>query len=980
MKKALALILVLVMLCATLVPVVSAATPVTINLQELFADNGYASTYVGKALSKTDAKPDQDGVIEDGEYQKEYVVSKDGSKDTYRSGSNGAIDLRNDYKEYVSHDDQWIYFAVDFQSCVKSTTNFYWNLSFIDSFEFDYVGGTAANTAFTQNGRGIKEGWLFGTKIDTTSQNLSNAVPSTKTAPVENTDYVLATSKENLGESKWAGYYDFRCIHEIKISKAWYAAQVGVATEDVRELAWFTYAEAINGGASSYTQIAHLPSTNVLSALETEGGAAYTGTASNTSTNSDKVLPRFFILDDEPEAPDDRLDLKAIYDSNGYASTYVGKALADGDAKPVQNGIIGTNEYQKMRVVSKDGSSSIRKGAAAPLLADYKEYISHDDKWIYVAFDFIAGASTITQFNYYLSFIDSFKFNYYGGDAVNTAFQQNGIGINAAWHLNAVSTQTNAPVKYGETGLTVNATGVEHSTDFDIAGTNAADTTTHAKALAHQVYEIKISKDWYAAKVGLANASEVKNVAWYTSMAQINTSTSSWTYVGHVVSDADRAALKSATGLDYTGDSTATTTDIDGILPHFFILDEPGTDWEQFAGDNNLTVNVKPVTEVPVIDGVIGATEYPSTRTINVADLYNYNAAEVQGTEVVEYFGHDAEYIYYAAQFTQTRAGARAYYLQFKPDNTFDVFNEHYSNRIQYNSRYSEDEDGNNTSYVNNITVNGGTWATPVNDKDIFFYAEKDANSVKTYEFKISKAYIAAVNGIGLDDVKVVPYYVSFHDVCMLGGTFTSDLKVAIATAGGDIPLDDGKTPCYYFMTLEDGELLKVEDRLAINTLETASIRLSPNNPGLRFKSVISTADLKALMSKYDYIKVGTLIAPEDFDLDLSTVVDDDSLAAGTNYIDVVADVNTPFGSDKSIHMFAGSIVNLHENNIARRFEALGYIAYSADGVNWTYVYAGEASFRSAAEVAHNAIESGDYDNDAAALEILEIYAAKFAN
>ena len=269
-----------------------------INLEKL-----YGATYVGKALTEEDAKPVQDGVIGENEYQAMYFVSEDGSKDVMRRGAK--TDLRNDYKEYIAHDAEWIYFAAEFDNVTTDTRGrFYWNLFFLENFEYEYNGGSTANGAFVQNGKGIKNGWLYGGEIKADIaegySERSNSVTS-GTAPVVGTDVYVGVGKEDLGESEWTGWYNGHQVYEFKVSKAWYAAQAGLASaEEVVNLAWITMGQQINHGGSAYTQIGHVPSADVLAALAANG-AEYKANGENADLNDDKVLPRLFILDDAPE-------------------------------------------------------------------------------------------------------------------------------------------------------------------------------------------------------------------------------------------------------------------------------------------------------------------------------------------------------------------------------------------------------------------------------------------------------------------------------------------------------------------------------------------------------------------------------------------------------------------------------------------------------------------------------------------------------
>lgn len=686
------------------------------------------------------------------------------------------------------------------------------------------------------------------------------------------------------------------------------------------------------------------------------------------------------------------INLQEFYQAHGDGATYVGDPLSAEADKPQQDGVINKNEYQTEFFINKNASKNVCKsGQQIPLMADYREYYAHDAEWIYIAVEFYNGASDFRgRFYWNLSFIKDFNFDYNGGATANAAFKQNGHGIFDGWWYGAEVADNNATYSERENSVdfgtkpTVVKVGVDTdngNTDVYVKWNMEKATIADTEVTTHQIYEIKISKAWYAAQAGLSSASDVVNLAWFTSGRFIDKYNLQYTQLAHFVTEAEKADLKSTYGVEYTGNAAKANSHIadDNGLPRLIILEAP-SDWEQVAEKATLNIHVKPVTTAPILDGVISENEYPTTRTSTLDKLLNAGTQkEVQGEEIVEYFGHDAEYIYYAIQFTQA-TDRRYCWLHFKADNTFDIFNSAFDARSRYQACYNWTEAAGDILFSNDIDVTGGaTWAAPVDEEDVFFYADKDRETnVKVYEFKFSKTYFATASGDDVSDIRVVPYYTYFHNATALGAKVTDDIAAAITKAGGIAPAVG--TLCYSFMVL-DGEyddLHKVEDRLAITTNETASIRLSAANPGLRFKSVISTADLKTLMNKYAHVKVGTLIAPKDYNLDLSTVLDDKNMVAGVNYINVEADIANPIGNDRNIHVFAGSITNLKENNIARDFAAVGYIAYSADGENWTYVYSEVTAVRSAAEVAYLAIESGDYADDAAALRYLNAYAAKY--
>ena len=329
MKKLIALILTVIMLLSTVAIVASAeetdaAQPVEINLESL-----YGATYVGKALGADDAKPVQDGVISDGEYQSKFVVDKSGEKYTGRGSVPTA--LLEDYTEYVSHDAEWIYVGFDFYNQADNLRGrLYWNLSFITSLDFTYNGGNSANVAFTQNSKGIYEGWKVGLEVaqnpidDTTGQYIvstrENSVsfgeaPNMYTPSYDEVngviDVYVAVGKtanpllngyySNPGD----GVYTSHQVYEFKVSKAWYAAQVGLASAaDVRELAWATILQYVNYYGTSYTQIGHFLTEDERACLAALNGVEYTGTNEGTGNGSypydNAMLPRAIILDEDP--------------------------------------------------------------------------------------------------------------------------------------------------------------------------------------------------------------------------------------------------------------------------------------------------------------------------------------------------------------------------------------------------------------------------------------------------------------------------------------------------------------------------------------------------------------------------------------------------------------------------------------------------------------------------------------------------------
>ena len=264
--------------------------PIT-NLADL-----YGATYVGAALSADAAKPVQDGKLTAGEYQ----IMFDGGE-AFRAGV--PAELIAPVKQYIAHDADYIYVAFEFVNGKSNTRGrLYWNVSFIDSFDFDFVGGTTVADAFKQNGNAINAGWNFGGEVkeDITEgySDRNNAVPAGKVAPVLNEDFFVA-----IGRDTYTGEVTTnRQVYEFKVSKAWYAAQAGLeSAADVRELAWVVLGEEINTGCSSYTQIGHYVTPEERAYLLEAYGVEFKPAAGNSHPYDNQMLPLLFVLDADPE-------------------------------------------------------------------------------------------------------------------------------------------------------------------------------------------------------------------------------------------------------------------------------------------------------------------------------------------------------------------------------------------------------------------------------------------------------------------------------------------------------------------------------------------------------------------------------------------------------------------------------------------------------------------------------------------------------
>ena len=141
-----------------------------------------------------------------------------------------------------------------------------------------------------------------------------------------------------------------------------------------------------------------------------------------------------------------------------------------------------------------------------------------------------------------------------------------------------------------------------------------------------------------------------------------------------------------------------------------------------------------------------------------------------------------------------------------------------------------------------------------------------------------------------------------------------------------------------------------------ISTQEAASVRISMENSGLRFKTHVARSLIDELISEYgkDNITVGTLIAPTDT---LKNKALSHSIGVpNVDYVDIVATLDNPFDSTDSYNVYAGSIVNIHEYNLNRSFTAVGYIKIN-DGDADLFIYSEASTERNVSFVAKSAYD-----------------------
>ena len=498
------------------------------------------------------------------------------------------------------------------------------------------------------------------------------------------------------------------------------------------------------------------------------------------------------------------IDLEETFIDLGYKNAYVGAPIA---TAPVLDGVIGEGEYSYSRTLSGD---EIQNYAGGEIQSAVTEYFAHDADYVYYGNTFTQAADN-RAFQFQFRPFNSFNVFHGSGDLSNYYYQR--ITWQARYQSNGTTTIAQTPGWNNSTSLPAPVI----NEDLWVAATKDAQNV--------KTYEVRISKA-YIAEVSGVSADEVKVIpymTYYHSSAAI----------AHKYTAADIAALYDA------AEFMPAENDL-GYL--FMVLDDKPreiSEWETLADELGLNVYIgDTVSNSPVLDGVVSAGEYSTSRELAVSDLYLGNGnGEIQGESVVEYFAHDASYVYYAVVFTQA-ADNRACWPQFKVDNTFDIYktsadtNSYYHSRASLQARY----------LASGATINNGiaaqeSYAAPVYGEDIWVTAGKTADNQKTYEFKLSKAYFAEVNGVDSSDISVIPYFTYFHAACAIAHTVSAEDRTALSAAGAAF-LPEVSGAQYYFMVLGERPVEisyweTVTDEMGLNVYIGDAVSISPTVDGI---------------------------------------------------------------------------------------------------------------------------------------------------
>lgn len=515
------------------------------------------------------------------------------------------------------------------------------------------------------------------------------------------------------------------------------------------------------------------------------------------------------------------IDFEQAFIDLGYNNAYVGAPMA---VSPTLDGVISEGEYSYSRTISTD---EIYNYSGGEIQSAVVEYFAHDANYVYYG-NVFTQASDNRAFQFQFRPFNSFNVFHGAGDLTNYYYQR--ITWQARYQSNGTTTITQNPGWNNSVNLSAPVVGE----DIWVAASKNANNL--------KTYEVKISKA-YIADISGTSIDEVRVIpymTYYHSSAAI----------GHKYTSADISALSGAAELIPAANEL-------GYL--FMVLDDKPreiTEWETLADELGLNIYVgETVSASPTLDGVITAGEYSVSRTTALADLYlGDGGGEVQGENVTEYFAHDTKYVYYAVVFEQA-SDNRACWPQFKVDNTFDIYNtsadqnSYYHSRASLQARYLA-----SGATINNGIAAQGSYAAPVYGEDIWVTAAKNASNIKTYEFKLAKAYFAEVNGVDTSDVSAIPYFTYFHASCAIAHTVSADDRSALGAAGAEFIPDLGGAQ-YYFIVLGDKPAEKtywegVTEDLGLNVYIGDALTVSPTLDGVigageySFTRTVAHADL----------------------------------------------------------------------------------------------------------------------------------------
>ena len=748
MKKVLALILALIMICSTaamLVYAEDATTPT--DWEAVTAELGLQ---VKVPLAET--APVLDGVVNAGEYTKKVV----NATDTIYNYAGGEI--QSEVTEYFSHDADYVYYAVEFVQANDGRA-FMWQFKpfntfdiFNDNTDVDTYYYTRISCQARYNPSYVPE--EGDPNVDYCGSwgpawSSSKRVPTIYTTnSTENPDELYCAAGK-VAETNVKTY-------EVRVAKSYLAEVNGCTAADIKVLSYFTYFHASACVGHVWTEAD--------AAALTAAGAGFVPPVGEAGY-------KFIVLGDET--------LEELYkETTKDMGLHVNVPYAE--VSPVVDGTINEGEYPASKVWTAE---QVKSANAAVVDEGVTEFFAHDDEFIYYA---IQMKQTPDNKAFQWQFRPQNSFQIYNAkepDIDTTLFQR------ISWQIRMVSyegedlwcdgTGSWAPkwnYSGGDWRLPV------YNEDLFYAGSKNVDTKIVS-------YEVKLAKA-YVAELNECEAADVNVISYFTSLHGPQLS-----------------PTHTAEGNKPLLDLGATRADAGELF--FFMVLQPSI--EEIVYDMDIVVNVPYTGVSPVLDGAIGENEYPASKVWTPEQIVGYDETLV-GDGVTEYFAHDDDFIYYAAEFTQTAAN-KAFQWQFKPHNSFNIFNAKEPDidttlfqRISWQMRMVsyEGEDlwcDATGSWAPAWNYSGGDWRLPVYNEDLFYAGSKNVETNKVvYEIKLAKAYVAELNECEVADVNVISYFTYFHSASFLGHTYTAEESAKLLEAGAT-RADTGNL--FVFMVLE---------------------------------------------------------------------------------------------------------------------------------------------------------------------------------